>query len=265
MALLDPGAKTVGHGQMANFSQALVYEGRILGDESGISLGRPEEAVKALERAWRLADGLVHQDSNDHNDRGTLAMAGIPLAGTLRRIDEARSLVVYDHTLSHLADIRDDVHLQTYAVRLLVGSSYPLRNSGRTAEARQRLDDAFQRLRVMNHYPAAKVDPGSEVAEAFRALADHEAETGNIPHALQVYQELLDRIGAAKPEPESSLDDATELSNVYAAMAAVQRRAKRADLAAALNARRLEIWRRWEQKLPGNAYVLRQIAWKAAH
>jgi tetratricopeptide (TPR) repeat protein len=264
VALLDPGAKTVGHGQMTNFSQALVYEGRILGDESGISLGQPEEAVKALERAWRLADGLVHQDSNDHTDRGTLAMAGIPLAGTLRHLDDARSLVVYDHTLSHLVDIKGDVHLQTYAVRLLAGSSYPLRSLGRPAEARQRLDDAFQRLRVLNYYPADKVDPGGEAAEALRALADYEAETGNIPHALGVYQELLDRIAAAKPEPETNLDDATELSNIYAAMAAVQWRAGHADLAAALNARRLELWRRWEQKLPGNAYVLRQIAWKAS-
>ncbi|MGO9260650.1 MAG: protein kinase domain-containing protein [Bryobacteraceae bacterium] len=264
VALLGPGGKTVGHGQMTNLSQALVYQGKILGDESGVSLGRPEEAVKALERSWRLADGFVHQDSNDHTDRGTLAMAGIPLAGTLRGVDEARSLAVYDHTLSHLADIKDDVHLQTYVVRLLAGSSYPLRRLGRPAEARQRLDDAFQRLRVLNYYPVDKVDPGGEAAEALQALADHEADTGNIPHALRLYQELLDLIAAAKPEPETNLDDATELSNLYAAMAAVERRAGHAGLAAALNARRLGLWRLWERKLPGNAYVLRQIASKAS-
>jgi len=260
VALLDPGAKTAGHGQMTNFSQALVYQGKILGDESGVCLGRPEEAVRSLEHAWRLADGLVHQDSNDHTDRGLLAMAGIPLAGTLRSLDEARSLAIYDHTLSHLADVKDDAHLQTYVVRLLAGSSYPLRSLGRPAEARQRLDDAFQRLRVLNYYPADKVDPGGEAAETLRALADHEGDTGNIPHALRLYQELLDHIAATKPEPETNLNDATELSNIYATMAALQRRAGQARVAAALNARRLELWRSWEKELPGNAYVLRQIA-----
>ncbi|SPE42001.1 hypothetical protein SBA3_4820009 [Candidatus Sulfopaludibacter sp. SbA3] len=43
-------------------------------------------------------------------------------------------------------------------------------------------------------------------------------------------------------------------------MAALQRRAGQARVAAALNARRLELWRSWEKELPGNAYVLRQIA-----
>jgi hypothetical protein len=147
-------------------------------------------------------------------------------------------------------------------VRLLVGSSYPLRRLGRPAEARQRLDAAFQRLRQLKHYPADKIELGSDADEALRALADHEAETGNVPRALQVYGELLDRIAAAKPDPEARLEDATDMSNIYAGMAAVHRRAKQADLASALEARRRDLWRHWEQKLPNNSFVLRQITLK---
>ena len=259
VALLDTDPTKARRGQILNFAQALVYEGKILGDESGISLGRSGEAVKLLERAFDISDALVHQDPNDHNDRGTLAMAGIPLAAALRHSDARRALGVYDHTLSHLTDIKSDVHLQAYVVRLLVGSSYPLRRLGRPAEARQRLDAAFQRLRQLKYYPADKIEPGSDAEEALRALADHEAETGNVTRALQIYRELLDRIAAAKPDPETRLEDATALSNVYAGMAAVHRRAGQADLASALEARRLELWQHWEQKLPNNSFVLRQI------
>jgi serine/threonine protein kinase len=262
VALLDTGSMKTRRGQVSNLAQALVYEGRILGDDSGISLGRSEEAMKLLERAFGISDALVHQDPNDHNDRGTLAMAGIPLAETMRHFDARRSLGIYDHTLSHLNDIKDDVHLQTYAVRLLVGSSYPLRRLGRPAEARQRLDAAFRRLRQLKHYPADKIELGSDADEALRALADHEAETGNVPRALQVYGELLDRIAAAKPDAEARLEDATDMSNIYAGMAAVHRRAKQADLASALEARRRDLWRHWEQKLPNNSFVLRQITLK---
>jgi serine/threonine protein kinase len=262
VGLLDPGSTNPGQARITNFAQALVYEGKILGDENGISLGRSEEAEKTLERAFHISDALAHQDPNDHNDKGTLAIAGIPLAGSLRHSDARRALGVYDHTLSHLSDIKDDVHLQTYSVRLLAGSSYALRRMGRPAEARQRLDAAFERLRQLKYYPADKIEPGSEAEESLRALADHEAETGNVPRALQLYQELLDRIAAAKPEPETRLEDATALSNIYAAMAVVHRRARQAALASSLDARRLEVWRRWEQKLPNNSFVLRQIAAK---
>jgi hypothetical protein len=51
-----------------------------------------------------------------------------------------------------------------------------------------------------------------------------------------------------------------ELSRIYRSMAALQRRNERIDLAAGLDARRLELWQHWDRKLPGNAFVHRQIA-----
>jgi hypothetical protein len=111
-------------------------------------------------------------------------------------------------------------------------------------------------------YPAEKIDQGSEAYKTLCALADHEAETGNVARAIEVYQELLDQVGAASPKPESILQHAVHLSRIYAAKATLHRRAGQADLASALEARGLELWRHWERKLPNNPFVLRQLAAK---
>ena len=76
---------------------------------------------------------------------------------------------------------------------------------------------------------------------------------------MELYQQLLTRILASKPEPETSLDDANDLSRLYEAMASLHRRAGQVPEAAALEERRLEIWRAWDRKLPNNVFVLRQL------
>jgi len=114
-------------------------------------------------------------------------------------------------------------------------------------------------------YPADEIGLGTGAHRALAAQADYEADTGNVPRALQLYQELLDRTAGSKPGPEISLEDAMDRSGIYTGMAAVQRRAGHSEPASALDERRLELWRRWEKKLPGNAYVLRQIALTASH
>src|SRR5262249_17249616 len=125
---LDPGAAwTTKRGQAGNFQLALVFEGRILGDDNSVSLGRSEEALNVLDRAFRIADEFVHGDANDHTYRGNLAMAGIPLAGIHSHSDAARALEIYDHTLRHLAEAGGDVHLERFEVNLLAGSTYSLR------------------------------------------------------------------------------------------------------------------------------------------
>ncbi len=93
-------------------------------------------------------------------------------------------------------------------------------------------------------------------------LAGAEAETGNVARAIEVFQQLLDGVGAAGPKPESVLQDAVHLSRLYAAKTVLHRRAGQPDLASALESRRLELWRHWEQKLPNNPFVLRQFAAK---
>src|ERR1035438_9088612 len=247
-----------------NYVMSLVYEGQILGGDNAISLGRSEEAIAVLERAFKIADERVHQDANDQNTRGKLEMAGYPLASILRRSDARESLAIFDHTLRHLAEIKSNPNVQFYQARAMAGSSYPLRKLGRSAEAHQRLDAAFKLLLQLKMYPADEIGLGTGAHRALAARADYEADTGNIPRALQLYQELLDRTAGSKPGPDISLEDAMDRSSIYAGMAAVQRSVGHAEQASALDARRLQLWRHWEKKLPGNSYVARQIALTAS-
>jgi len=257
--LLEPGPGNAQHGQTNNFVLALIHEGRILGDDNAISLGRSEEALASLQRAFRIADDLVHQDPSDQSSRGFVAMGGISLAGILSNSDATGALAVYDHTLRHLAEVTNNPSFRRYEVNVLAGSSYPLRRLGRVVEARQRLDAAFERLSQLKFYPSSQVKLGSEAEETLRALADCEAGQGNLPRAIEIYQKLLDQIQTAKPEPDTSLTDALRLSNIYRAEALLQRRIGRPDLASALEARSRDLWQQWDRKLPHNAFIRRQL------
>jgi serine/threonine protein kinase len=261
VSLLDPGPRQDGQGQQTmGFILALINQGKILAEYDAVSMGRYEEAMVPLERAFRIADDFVHQDANDQLSRNRLASAGVNLADALRHSDDRRALDVYDHTLRHLAEVKNNSSFRRFEVSALVGSSYPLRRLGRSAEARQRLNAAMDRLRQLKLYPAEKIKLGSEAEDTLRALADYEAGNGNVSGAIEGYQRLLDRIQSTKPNPEANLFEAVRLSSLYQAEAALHRDlAGQANLASTLEARRLELWRHWDSKLPNNAFVRRQL------
>jgi tetratricopeptide (TPR) repeat protein len=260
--VLNPGAG--GTEPPMNFVLALIKEGRILGQDNAISLGRSDEAVEALSRAFEIADRFVHKDSEDQSSRGRLAMAGIDLADILRHKDPSRALDFYDHTLRHLGEVQNNASFQTYEVGVLAGSSYALRQLGRPAEARQRLDSAFARLSELKLYPAKEIEAGHPADKSLSALGDLEAEAGNTTHAIQTYQELLDRIGSGA-KPETSLRDAVDLSRIWSSLAAIYRRAGDSATASELDGRRMALWQQWRGKLPNNPFVLRQIGITAPH
>lgn len=255
--LQDPGSGEVGLSQATSFVAALMEEGWVLGEDNAISLGRSDDAVAILEQAFRIADGFAHKDRNDQIFREQLALAGGSMADILRHSDPRRALAVYDHALRHMAEISDT---QTRDVWLLAGSSYALRQLGRPNESRHQLDTAFARLEQLKLYPAE--DTGFEADRVLHALADHEADIGNISRAIGVQEELLKRLMAGGAKPASLLNDAMSESRIWEALASLQRRAGRASLASTIDAQQLELWRHWGQKLPNNPFVLQQIAAK---
>lgn len=254
---LDPGRGEGGFDKTMSFVHALTAEGEILGEDDDVSLGRTNEAVATLERAFKIADGLVHKDLNDQSSRDFLSYAATSLADILRHTNAGAALAVYDHALRHLAEI-NNTHKQD--VFLLAGSSYALRRLGRPAEARQRLDAASARLVQLKLYPAEKIRTGSEQERVLWALADHEADTGDAARGIELYQGLLDRLEADGAKPETSLHDALDLSHIWRSMGAICRRAGKFDLVSSLYARRRALWQQWDRKLPKNPFVLRQIA-----
>ena len=259
--LLDPGPDWITQGgQTANFQHALVYQGRILGEDNSSNMGRPAEAVKSLEQAFQIADAFVHRDLNDHSSRGNLAMAGISMGDILRHSAPRRALEIYDHTLRHLAEAPGDTHLERFEVNLLAGSSYALRRLGRREEAKRRLADAMDHLKRLGLYPSDKIDLESEAEVTLRAIADDQADSGNVTAAIDQYQNLLNRVDPVETDPDFNAEDAVHLSTICSSLAALHSRAGHADQAAALDNRRAEIWRQLDRKLPNNPFVQRQLA-----
>jgi tetratricopeptide (TPR) repeat protein len=187
-------------------------------------------------------------------------MAGITLADIVRHSDPKRAVAIYDHTIEHLGEIKDNSSFRRFEVSALTGSTYPLRDLGHAAQARQRLDAALERLREVKLYPADRIRPGSEADVTLCALADYEARQGAVPHAIEIYEELLRKVQAWNPKPETILADAIDLSRIHASLADLNRRIGRNDRASALDTWRLNLWQHWEASLPRNSVVQRQVA-----
>ena len=237
----------------------LARVGAILGDPDAISLDRQAEAVAPLERSFAIADEYAHKDPNDALASGRVQTAGMILARIALETDPARSLARYDHVLAHLADIKNNPQMRRFEADVEAAAVYPLLRMKRIAEARARLRIAFARLGELKMHPADAVTLGSEVDYALRASADIEAASGNIARALSIDNALLAQIDKAKPEPEEDLSEALDLSKLFGSLADLHYRAHAPDQAAAMAERRLRLWEHWDRKLPGNAFVQRQL------
>jgi hypothetical protein len=215
--------------------------------------------VEPLQRAFGIADKLAHQDAKDQVSRGRVAEAGLALAGMLHQPDAKRALAVYDHVLRHLAEIQNNASFRRYEVNALARSTDPLMRLGQSAEARRRLDSAFELLRKLKEYPAEKIKFRSEAEEALRALAAFEARTGDVRLAAERCDRLVAEFRTAEADPAGSVEDAIHLSNLYQETAALHRRNAEPELASGLDAKRRMLWQRWASKLPGNTFVHRQL------
>jgi tetratricopeptide (TPR) repeat protein len=258
--ILEPPQGTIAQQQWLTFALALEDEGLILANDRDPSLGRPEEAAPQFQRAFEIADGIVHQDANDAQSRGSLAAKGRFLANLWRESDAQGAIDVYDHVLRHLAEIKNNPRFRRLEVFSLSESTYALHRLGRSVEARRRLDAAFTRLRELELYPADSIALGSETELTVQASADLEAGLGNLARALEIARKLVEDVLGSKPNPEQSLTDASRLSRLYRAVSDLERRGGHPDRASALEARRRQLWQHWDRKLPNNAFVLRQIA-----
>jgi hypothetical protein len=82
---------------------------------------------------------------------------------------------------------------------------------------------------------------------------------GSTPRAIELYEDLLGRMLGADPRPLTKLTHALRLSDFYASLGELHRRADRTAEAAALDGRRRELWQHWEQERPGNLFERRQL------
>jgi tetratricopeptide (TPR) repeat protein len=240
----------------------LLREGMILGEAGSVNLNRPAEAVAVLQLAFDMSEETASRDPNDATSRSHVCTAGRHLANILVDSDPERALSLYDKGLSRLAEVRDNIRVRRDRAVLLASSSYALRHLHRTAEARQRIDAAFELLKQTRDYPSEAVALEGVAYTALMARADFDAEESAPPIAVADYEQLLEKVNAAKPEFQTDLRVAPRMSRLYEALAHAYRRSGQSSHAETLDAKRLELWRHWERKLPGNAFVQRQLAAK---
>jgi tetratricopeptide (TPR) repeat protein/predicted Ser/Thr protein kinase len=241
-------------------SDVRLQEGRVLAEDSGISLKRPVEAAAQLREGFEPLEELARNEPKDYQTRTALTELGHHLGDILRHSDPKQALEIYDHSLMRVREIPNDVAARRMEVLLLAGSSYAARWFDRENDARARIDGAFGLLREIKGYPAETIKLGSEADIALRALADHYAETGQPNKAVEVYQDLRRKVMASNPDPQNDLLYAAQLSQLDASLGTLLRRMGRTDEAAGLKQNRNALWRQWGHKLPNNPFVQGQIA-----
>ena len=233
----------------------LFREGLILGEEGGVNLGRPAEAIAALQGALDIVEEIAIKDPNDAASRIRVGTAGLSLGHILSSPDPQRAVAVYGLALRRLGELKGNLAARRDQVKALAGVSYALRRLKREAEAKQQVDRALAILKETN--PAPEVPLDGEAFMALRAQADSEADPRR---AISLYEQLLGKVMAAHPaQVAGDLRNAPPMSALYQSLAALYRRTGATAKAKALDARRSEIWRQWDRKLPQNAFIQRQL------
>ena len=187
-----------------------------------------------------------------------LAETGLEIGNILRHTQPRKALAVYDHALARVRETKPNAGRQHDEAELFAASSYAARWVGNDQEAHKRIDAALKLLRDAHKLPADRVEPMSDTYHALRALADEYAARGQTAEAAAAYQDLLDKLMAWKPHPETDLRDAICISRTWTALSDLLRHAGRAQDAAQLEGQRADLWKHWIVKLPNGEFLLRQ-------
>lgn len=241
-------------------SGALWREGLLLGEKDNINLGLEAEAIPCLRRALDLAIQVADKDSKDYSSRTYVAMSGNELADILRDSHPAEAIQTYDYVLRRLSEIPANARLNDYKVWAHAGAAYALDRLGRHAAAQSRLEEARQILAAAKAWPAKSALLGQEVDAYLRASAEHELAVAKPDKALATYLELQRLVDASHPHPDSDLRDANGFSRIYSGLARASKQLHKDAEAARYESLRLDLWRSWDKKLPGNAFVRRQLS-----
>jgi serine/threonine-protein kinase len=234
-------------------------QGLILGEDGDVNLGRPTDAIEPLQKAFQSTEEFAAKDRNDAVSRMRVARSGVALGNILRQRDPQGSLAVYDLALSRVSEIHNSLPAKRSQATLLASSSYALLDLHRNAEAKRRLENASSILHETKDIPAERIKLDSDEYVVSCAWADYEAAEGNPARATDLYEQLLSRVMAANPREFDDLRNAPKLSLLYEKLAGVYRRTGATAKASTTEARRLDLWLRWDKKLPDNTFIRREL------
>jgi serine/threonine-protein kinase len=233
--------------------------GLILGEDADVNLGRPADAIEPLHKAFQTTEEFAAKDRNDAVSRMRVAHSGTALGNILRQRDPRGALAVYDLALSRVGEIRNSLPARRSQATLLASSSYALLALHRRSEAMRRLESASSILHETKDIPAEGLKLDSDAYVVSCAWADYYAAEGNLDRAVALYEQLLGRVMAANPKEFDDLRNAPKLSLLYEKVAGVYRRTGATAKANAMEARRLDLWHRWDKKLPNNTFIRREL------
>jgi serine/threonine-protein kinase len=260
VALLEPTDPEPRVGRLRSYALALTTQGEVLGQHEAVSLERHQEAERFFERALAIRARMAAADPAEAGSRFGGSTDARLLAGVLLTRDPERALRVFEQALGYSREIANNPRARRDEARALSGAARALTRLGRLPRAREYLDAAFPILAGLELYPAAQILPQSEPFDALRARAELEAATGDLPAAMQTVRDLIAAVAASEAAPATNLLDAYDVALLYQDLAALQRRAGDPIHAEATDARRLDLWNGWMARLPGNAFVERQLA-----
>ena len=113
-------------------------EGMILGEDDGVTLGRTQDAVAALQKAFDVMGEMALRDPKDYTSRTRQATAARELGNILRYSDPKRAIEVYNTGIGELETIQNNLKARRDRAVLMANSSYALRRVGRGSEASKR-------------------------------------------------------------------------------------------------------------------------------
>jgi tetratricopeptide (TPR) repeat protein len=212
-----------------------------------------------LERVFELLEEWTQNYPEDTWSRLLFTSVGRELGDTVRLRSPQRALAIYDHALLRLREVENNPEARRGEAEILAASAYALRRLNRTAEAKEKIDAALRILGAINEYPAQHIVPHTAVYEAVLALGDHLSETGQARRAVEVYEDLLEKITASTSGAQNNLRQAVAFSEIYASLAALHRRNGHADRGGEFATLGLDLWRNWHHKLPNSSFVRRQL------
>lgn len=237
----------------------LLREAFILGEDRGISLDRPAEAIPLLREAFEMHEAGARRDPNDFTSRTRVGTTGRELGDILRWRSPLEAVFVYDVALARLGEIGKNVKARRDTAHILANSSYALRRLKRHAEARRRVDEALAILKETKDYPSDRIALDSELLPVLLAVADQQADEGHTAEAIIEYEQLLEKVMAAKPDVDHDLRAVHSLSLIYQDLFRLCRMNGANSKAEAIEAGRLALWKQWSARLPDNAFVLKQL------
>jgi len=244
----------------ANGMYAIEYRrGLILGEDQSVSLGRTDEAERSLQKAFDIASQMAANDPNDFSFRDRVGTSGLQLANIVRHRDPARALSIYDATLQRLGEIKNSPAARRQEARVLAASSYALRSLHRDADAAQRVDAALQTLRRIGSSPEMAGNMEGEWDQVLRASADDAAASGKSAEARTMLLDLEAKLMAQHPDLDGDLRHADDMSRLYESIARVDARLGNREEQAKYEAMRSDLWHRWDRRLPGNSFILKQL------